>query len=62
MPSQAPESEPQRRPFTRADYRYLATHYRHTPAPVLAAHLGRTVGSVYAFIAKHPELRKQSRP
>lgn len=51
-----------RRPFTRAEYRYLARHYAHEPAAACARALGRTVGSVYHFLARHPELRKQGRP
>jgi hypothetical protein len=57
----APRIRQSRRPYTSADYRYLVQHYREQSAPVLAAHLGRTVGSLYGFIADHPELRKQGK-
>ncbi len=61
-PSPTAAGRGSRRPYTTADYRHLAQHYRHAPAPVLARQLGRTVGSLYAFISQHPELRKQGRP
>ncbi len=50
-----------RRPYRRSDYLYLLENYRDSPASVLAAHLGRTTGSLYAFISQHPELRKQGK-
>lgn len=46
----------QRRPYTRADYRYLARHYARPSATACAQALGRTVGSGYHFLARHPEL------
>lgn len=50
-----------RKPYRRSDYLYLLAHYRHLPAPALAAHLGRTTGSLYEYISRHPELRKQGK-
>lgn len=50
-----------RKPYRRADYLYLLHHYREQPAPVLARALGRTPGSLYRFISRHPELRKQGK-
>ena len=50
-----------RKPYRRSDYLYLLAHYRHHPAPALAAALGRTTGSLYEYISRHPELRKQGR-
>jgi hypothetical protein len=50
-----------RKPYRRADYLYLLANYRHHAAPALAAALGRTPGSLYRFISRHPELRKQGK-
>lgn len=50
-----------RKPYRRADYLYLVANYRHHSAPALAAQLGRTPGSLYRFISRHPELRKQGK-
>lgn len=43
------------KPYRRADYLF------HHSAPALAAQLGRTPGSLYRFISRHPELRKQGK-
>lgn len=48
-----------RKPYRRADYLFLVANYRHRSAPALAAALGRTPGSLYRFISRHPELHKQ---
>ena len=50
-----------RKPYRRTDYLFLLTNYRHYSAPALAAALGRTPGSLYRFISRHPELRKQGK-
>lgn len=50
-----------RKPYRRADYLYLLHHYRDQSASDLAATLGRTPGSLYRFISRHPELRKQGK-
>lgn len=52
---------PRRRSYMTSDHRYLATHYAESTAAACAAQLGRTVGSVYEYIARFPELRKRSR-
>jgi hypothetical protein len=51
----------QRRDYTTKDYKYIAQFYRHETAATLAAQLGRSVGSVYEFISRYPELRKQGK-
>jgi hypothetical protein len=48
-----------RRPYTRAEYRYLAQHYAEATGPELAQQLGRTLGSLKGFIRANPELRKR---
>jgi hypothetical protein len=50
-----------RKPYRRTDYLYLLSNYRHHSAPALATALGRTPGSLYRFISRHPELRKQGK-
>ena len=50
-----------RKPYRRADYLFLVANYLHHSAPALAVALGRTPGSLYRFISRHPELRKQGR-
>jgi hypothetical protein len=50
-----------RKPYRRSDYLYLLKNYRDLPAPVLASALGRTTGSLYEYISRHPELRKQGK-
>ncbi|QKG56983.1 hypothetical protein GKZ68_10310 [Hymenobacter sp. BRD128] len=50
-----------RKPYRRSDYAFLAENYQHAPAPALAQALGRTPGSLYRFISRHPELRKQGK-
>jgi hypothetical protein len=48
-----------RKTYRRSDSLYIAANYRHHAALTLAAALGRTSCSLYRFIARHPELRKQ---
>jgi hypothetical protein len=50
-----------RKNYRRSEYLYIAANYRHHSAPALASALGRTPSSLYRFIARHPELRKQGR-
>ena len=50
-----------RKPYMRSDYLHLRLYYADRTARQLAAELGRTPGSLYAFIAGHPELRKQGK-
>ena len=50
-----------RRDYTTHDYKHIAQHYRNETAATLAAQLGRSVGSLYEFISRYPELRKQGR-
>jgi hypothetical protein len=56
-----PTKQPTRRPYRRSDYFYLLDNYRHATAAQLAQALGRTTGSLYAFISQYPELRKQGK-
>ena len=51
-----------RRPWTMREYRLIRAHYRDCSAAELAQRLGRTRQSVYAFLTRHPELRKFGRP
>ncbi|RZK31039.1 MAG: hypothetical protein EOO63_05180 [Hymenobacter sp.] len=60
-PQAASEGRQTRRPFTRADYTYLAQHYAHATAAACATALGRTVGSLRSFLHDHPELHKQGK-
>jgi hypothetical protein len=50
-----------RKPYRRTEYLFLFSNYCHHSAPALAAALGRTPGSLYRFIGRHPELRKQGK-
>jgi hypothetical protein len=50
---------PRRRPYTTADYRYLAQHYAQATGPELASVLNRTLGSLKGFIRANPELKKR---
>jgi len=51
-----------RRPYTTAELRVIRALYPHHTAAYVAQQLGRTRGSVYAFLTRHPELRKQGKP
>ena len=61
LPETTPFFNPpsRRRPYTTADYRYLAQHYAQATGPELAAVLKRTLGSLKGFIRANPELRKR---
>jgi plasmid stabilization system protein ParE len=59
MPSAS--TSPRRRDYTTTDYKHIAQHYPHEKAATVAAQMGRTIGSFYEFIARHPELRKHGR-
>ena len=61
LPETTPFFKPssRRRPYTTADYRYLAQHYAQATGPELAAMLNRTLGSLKGFIRANPELRKR---
>lgn len=50
-----------RRDYTTKDYKHIAQHYRHEKASAVAAQLGRSVGSLYEFISRYPELRKHGK-
>ena len=50
-----------RRDYTTHDYKHIARHYPHQTAAQTAAQLGRSVGSVYEFISRYPELRKHAK-
>lgn len=51
-----------RRAWTMREYRLIRDYYRDCTAAGLAQQLGRTRQSVYAFLTRHPELRKHGRP
>ena len=51
-----------RRPWKMGEYRLIRDHYRDCTAAELAQRLGRTRQSVYAFLTRHPELRKHGKP
>ncbi len=50
-----------RRGFTMSDHRTILLQYATTPAVELAALLGRSVGSLYQYTKRHPELQKRPR-
>lgn len=52
---------PRRRDYTTHDYKHIARHYPHEKAAKVAAQLGRSVGSLYEFISRYPELRKHAK-
>ena len=56
-----PRDPAQRRDYMTHDHKYIQAHYPHQSAAETAAALGRTRGSVYEYIARHPELRKRGR-
>jgi hypothetical protein len=56
-----PPKQLKRKPYRRSDYFYLLDNYRNHSAPQLAKLMGRTTGSLYAFISQYPELRKQGK-
>ncbi len=47
-----------RKAYCRSDYAYIRAHYQDMTAAALAQQLGRTTGSLYEYISRHPELRK----
>lgn len=51
-----------RRTYTTGEVRLIRQLYPHHTAAYVAARLGRTTGSLYSFLTRHPELRKQGRP
>jgi hypothetical protein len=50
-----------RKRYRRAEYLFLLSNYRQHSAPALSAALDRTPGSLYRFINRRPELRKQEK-